>query len=118
MAQSEKAVPMVEMYMSDFGNITAPGLGACLGNHLKTKSWKWVQHGDLSAPRVKEFICSRACAACKIEGTLNTFAQQVWRAGGILTAIEIEPPAPGTPPQPQSTRRKMRRRDEGRYDDY
>jgi hypothetical protein len=89
-----------ESYVSDFGTIRADGFMACLGNHLRTKRWRYARN-VLVVPGQKppkEFICSKKCAACNIERALNNFAESVWLTGGRLEAIEITPPLPGTGP--------------------
>jgi len=93
-------VPTVDFYESDFGTIRAPGLGACMGNHLKTKRWRYNRRVlvNLGEKPPKEFICARHCAACRVEKALNEFAEKIWLTGGLLKAIDIDPPAPGTLP--------------------
>jgi hypothetical protein len=111
MAQSEKAIPTVDVYESDFGIIRAPGLVACLQNHLKTKVWKWVSN-PCDRGRHKECVCSVYCPACKIEKALNEFAQKVFQTGGMLNAIDVTPPLPGTPPRNPGRRLKHSSADE------
>lgn len=108
MPSESKATPTVDFYMSDFGNIKAPGLVACMGQHILTKVWKWVYTPCCSdTPRQKEFIHAKKCPGCVVEGALNKFAETIWLTGGVLTGIEIDPPAPGTPPQDPRVKVKL-----------